>query len=76
MKNKKLKFGAILGVCLMTAITLYAANLGQTDKDKCFGTADQTAKDFCCANACQAINSNPQDVSDCTKDCKDYYPGA
>ena len=30
------KVGTILSVCFMTAMTLYATNLGETNKDKCF----------------------------------------
>jgi hypothetical protein len=73
MKNKKLKVGVLLSICSMVAVTLYAANMSDTDKDGCYlKSPDQFTRTTCCVNGCSTSNSSQADISACTKDCLAY----
>jgi len=66
----------MLAFSVTVAVTLYATNASTTENDKCFNTADATARSFCCQNACTPINSDPDDLKECIKDCTGYFPSA
>lgn len=68
-------------VCIITAlflasVTLFAAtNMQETDKKDCVNKATEIDRNFCCAEGCKKLNTAQQDISDCTKDCKDTPMG-